>query len=84
MKKLLFCITEQIDDPVVVACKQSNQVSEEEHKCRVDDAVGQIRRTHFEIQQGVNLSGQHGQGLQQLLSFHLKEKEIKFYSSAKN
>ena len=56
-------LTQEVDDAVVVACKESDQVPEEEHKCGVDDAVGEVGGGHLEVEEGVHLSGQDGQGL---------------------
>ena len=42
-------ITEQIDDSVVVACEESDEISEEQHEGAVDHAVVQVGGSHLEV-----------------------------------
>ena len=47
--------TQQVDDPVVVACEKSDEVSEEEHEGAVDDAVVEVLSRGLKVEQGVEL-----------------------------
>lgn len=62
---------EQINDSVVVAGEQSDEISEEKHEGAVDNPVVQVGWGHFKIQESVQLVLQCGEGLQQLLGVHL-------------
>jgi hypothetical protein len=42
-------LTEQVNNSVVVAGEQSDEISEEQHEGAVDHAVVQVGRSHLEI-----------------------------------
>ena len=49
-------LTEEVDNAVVVASEEADQIAEEEQEGRVDDAVGQIVGRTVKLQQGVYLA----------------------------
>ena len=66
--------TEQVDDAVVVAGEQQDEVAEQEHEGRVHDAVRELVGRAVELEQRVHLVLQHGQRLEQLLGRHAAQR----------
>ena len=48
-------VTQEIDDPVVVAGEEPDQISKEEHEGCVDDSVVQVLRRCLELDEGIHL-----------------------------
>ena len=64
-------LTKEIDDAIVVACKQSDKISKKQHESRIDHTIVQVVGRHVEIQQGVDLILQCGQSFDELFAAHL-------------
>ena len=69
----MFFLTKQVYYSIVVACEESDKVSEQQHEGCVDNAIVEVRWCGLKLQESVQLVVERRKRFQELLSAHLAE-----------